>query len=192
MTERILNEQVKLANVRIAYPKVFKAEQYVSNGKPSGKPRFSLTMLVEPGTHNFNAVNKAILAAATAKWGKDGEKKLKALRGNSNKFCFLDGDAAEQEWKAGKWVLTAHRNEDQGRPGVYDRDKSPLTESDGKIQSGSWCNVVVEIWAQDGENSGIRCKLTSLQFVKEDDAIGGGGRRPTADDFDEVEEESVV
>lgn len=192
MTEKILNEQVALSNVRIIYPKVFKAEQYVSNGKPSGKPRFSCTFMIEPGGDNFKAVENAIKAAANAKWPGKGEAKLKGFRGNSNKFCFIDGDTKDNEIFEGLWILTAHRKEDQGRPGVFARNKSPLAESDNEVYGGIWADARVEIWAQDGENSGIRCKLSSIRKLRDGEPLSGGGRRPSADDYDDVEEEESV
>lgn len=191
MTDKILNELVKINGAICSYPRLFKAEQYVSSGKPSGKPRFSCTFLVEPGSESFKAVNDAILAAARATWKDKGEAKLKGFRGNSNKYCFIDGDTKDDEHSAGKWVLTAHRNEDQGRPGVYDRDTSPLSEGDGKPYAGCFVNARVEIWAQDGENAGIRCKLVSVQFVRDGQAFGGG-RKPKAEDYEAIPEEELA
>lgn len=190
--KRVENQVVRLKNVRLSYPKLAKAEQYVSNGKPSGKPRFSASFQVEPGSETYKAIEAAIKQAAADRWGKDADKKLKGLRGNSNKFCWVDGDTKDDESAEGKWILTSHRAESQGRPGIYAKDRSQLAPGDEQFPyAGCYVNAMVEIWAQDGENTGIRCTLLSVQFKADGEAFAGG-RKPSADDYEDEEEESLA
>jgi len=191
MVDTVANELVKLNKVRLSFPQLFEAKQYVSNGVPGGKPRFSATFMIEPGDANFKAINAAIDNAAKGKFKDKWEKKLAGLRGNSNKFCFVDGDTKDDERAEGKWILTSHRNEDQGRPGVYDKNRAPLTAADGKPYAGCYVNAMVEIWAQEGENAGIRCKLLAVQFAGDGEAFGGG-RKPKAEDFEVLEDEEAL
>ncbi|CAB4183194.1 Protein of unknown function DUF2815 [uncultured Caudovirales phage] len=189
-TERVDNQAVKLLNVRLSYPKIWKAE-YFDENEPQGKKRFSAAFHIEPGSDNFKRIEHAIETAAAEKFKDKAPKLLKGFRGNSNKFCFIDGDTKNDDTAEGVWVLSSHRNEDQGRPGIYDRDKTPLSAEDGRPYAGCYVNAMVEIWAQDGTNSGVRCKLLSMQFYKDGEAFSGG-RKPQADDYEVVEEEELA
>ncbi len=57
-------------------------------------------------------------------------------------------------------------------------DKTALTEADGRIYAGCYVNFNVDIWAQDGQYTGIRCSLNGVQFVKDGDAFGGAAACP--------------
>ena len=188
-----MGQKVKLANVRIAFCSSIwpgAAEQY--QGK--GVARHSATFLVEPNSANHAAIEKAIIAAAKEKWTKPGsaEKFVAAMRSNSNKFCYLDGDLKEYDGFAGMMYLAAHRKETDGAPTILDRDKSPLKQTDARPYAGCYVNAVVEIYAQDGENSGIRCGLMGVQFYKDGDSFGGAGKAKD-DDFEDlgVDEEAM-
>lgn len=187
--KRVDNHVVKLKNVRLSYPKLAKAEEYQ---KGDGKPRFSAAFLIEAGSETYTAVENAIKQAAKDRWPKDWEKRLKALRGNSNKFCWIDGDLRGDENSAGHWVLNSHRAEKMGRPGIYAKDRSQLAPGDEQFPyAGCYVNAMVEIWAQDGENTGIRCTLLSVQFKADGEAFAGG-RKPSADDYEDEEGESLA
>lgn len=72
------------------------------------------------------------------------------------------------------------------KPLVLDRDKSPLEENSGKPYSGAFCNLHVEIWAQDNKfGRRINATLLGIQFFRDGDSFGGGSR-PDADAFDDL------
>ena len=73
------------------------------------------------------------------------------------------------------------------RPTVLDRDKTPLTENDGKPYAGCYVNAVVDIYAQKGDFPGIRASVSGVQFHSDGEAFGGG-RPASADEFDDVTE----
>lgn len=52
--------------------------------------------------------------------------------------------------------------------------------------SGCYVNASVEFWAQDGDNSGIRCALRAVQFHRDGDAFAGGGSKVKTDEFDDL------
>lgn len=178
--------KVKLADVRIAFCQSIwpgQAEQY--QGK--GIARHSATFLIEPGSANHKAIEAAILAAAKDKWTKPGqaEKQIAAMRNNTNKFCYQDGSLKDYDGFEGKMYLASHRKETDGAPTVLDRDKSPLSPTVGRPYAGCYVNAVVDIYAQDGENSGIRCGLMGVQFFRDGDSFGGAGKAKD-DDFDDL------
>jgi hypothetical protein len=175
--------RVKLNDVRIAFcQSVFEAEQY--QGK--GVARHSATFLVEPGSANDKAIQKAIEAEAQAKWPKKWQAMLESMRGNSNKYCYQKGDLKEYDGFAGMMYIGAHRKQTDGQPLLIDQHKNPLKPSDGKPYGGCYVNCSFDIYAQDGENSGIRAGLMGIQFLRDGDSFGGAGKSK-GDEFDDIE-----
>jgi hypothetical protein len=178
--------KVKLTDARIAFCNSIwpgAAEQY--QGK--GVARHSATFLVEPDSANHKAIEAAILQAAKEKWTKPGqaEKQIAAMRGNTNKFCYQSGDLKDYDGFAGMMYLAGHRKETDGAPKLLDNDKSEL-KNNGRLFAGCYVNAVVEIYAQDGENSGIRCGLMGIQYARIGDSFGGASQAKD-DDFDAIE-----
>ena len=170
-----------LKNVRVAFVKVFNAVEFKAG---DGRPRYSITALVEPRSENDKAIRRAIeqegLAAHAAKW----DRVHAAMKGQKNQYCYLSGDTKEYDGFAGMMALSAHRRAADGRPIVIDRNKSPLTGADGKPYSGCYCNVKVSIYVQKGENPGVRASFSVVQFVKDGDAFSGS--TPNADEFEDL------
>jgi len=153
-----------------------------------GKPRWNATFLVEPGSENDKKIEAEIDAVGKEAF-KDKWPKVKAsMVGNANKYCYLDGDLKEYDGYAGMKYLSTHRpakmksGAANSRPAIIDRDKSQLTADDGKPYAGCYVNAKVSIWAQTGENPGIRGSFSVVQFDSEGDAFSAGA--PSTDEFE--------
>lgn len=182
--------KIKLNDVRLSFPNLWAAKEF----KPGdGKFRYDATFLIEPGSENDKKIRDAIKAAGEETWGAKGEKTLRAIEGQANKYAYQDGDLKEYDGYEGMWFLACHS---KVRPLVIDRrpklpDGSPniLTEADGKPYAGCYVNATVEIYAQKGENPGLRASFTGVQFVRDGDAFGGGSAAK-AEDFDDLGDSS--
>lgn len=185
-----MGTRLVLPNVRMAFNNLFTAEEY-SPG--DGKPRYSATFLIEKGSAMDKQIWAAINAEAANAWPKKPQAMVDSLKGNNNKFCYRDGDITTYDGFEGMFALASHRKESDGAPGVYDRDKTPLQARDGRPYSGCYVNAIVEIYAQTGENSGMRCGLVGVQFVKDGQSFGGASK-PKADDFEDLgmDEEALL
>lgn len=180
--------KITIKNARLSFPDLFEPRPF----KPGDTPKYKATFLVPKGSQQEKAIEEAILAVAKEKWPKDHLKVLNSIRGNANKFCFQDGDNKSHDGYEGMMAFSANN---KARPGVFDRDKSPLTKDDGRPYAGCYVNGVVEIFAYDNSGNGISASLSGVQFVKDGPAFSGG-RPATADDFDDLgvddEEEALV
>lgn len=173
-----------LKAVRIAFPVLFVAEQFQGEGGFS----YSATFLIEPGSANDKTVRDAI-AQAAKKWEKKTDEVMKAIQGQSMKFCYIDGNTKAYDGYAGKWALAAKRPQDSGKPKVLDKNKDvELTAEDGRIYGGCYVNAKCQIWAQvKGKGApGMRCSLIAVQFYSDGESFGGA---PPADGsgFESVE-----
>lgn len=171
--------KVKLSKVRLSFPDIWKAVEFKTG---DGKPRFNATFLVEPGSENDKAIRQAIKDAAKEVFGDKAEKMVKGFESNGNKFCYLDGDLKDYDGYKGLWYLATHS---KTRPSIFDRDKTPLVEEDGRPYAGCYVNAIVDVWAQKGENPGIRASFSGIQFHSDGDAFSGSAPA-SADDFDDL------
>lgn len=191
--------KVKLTNVRIAFiDSLRQAAQFDGQGAF----RYGATFLIEPGSENDKKMNDAINEAATEAWGKKAEAMLAGFRGNSNKFCYLDGNTKpDYEGFEDMMYVGAHRKQDDGRPLLLDLYADPTTGKparlidqstgewlpgkEGRIYAGCYVNATIDIYAQTKNYPGIRASLLGVQFAGDGDSFSGA-RRADDGDFDAV------
>lgn len=173
---------------RLSFPDLFTPRPF----KPGDKPKFKATFLVEKDGPEHKKISEAILAVAKEKWPKDYAKVIAGIKGNANKFCFQDGDTKTYEGYEGMMAFSAGNTT---RPLVIDRDKTPLTEADGKPYAGCYVVGSVDIFAYDNSGNGVSASLRGVQFVKDGPAFAGGGVA-SDEEFDDLgvddEEEALV
>lgn len=171
--------QLKLRNVRLAFPALFEAKTV--NGE--GDPAFSACFLLDPADPQVKAIHTAIDQTATEKWGAKAPAMLVQAR-KADKVCLHDGDLkATYEGFSGMLFVSA-RN--RVRPTVLDADKSPLVAADGKPYAGCYVNAVLDLWAQDNNyGKRVNATLMGVQFARDGDSFTGGGAA-SEDDFDDV------
>lgn len=173
--------KLKLENVRLAFPVLF--EPKTVNGE--GKPAFSAALLIDPADAQVKAINAAIDQIAKEKWGAKVEAVLKTLRA-TDKVALHDGDLkSSYDGFPGNLYVSARSTT---RPLVIDKDKSPLTEQDGKPYAGCFVNASIELWAQDNNyGKRVNASLRGVQFLRDGDAFAGGGAA-SEEEFDEITE----
>jgi hypothetical protein len=180
-----------LKNVRLSFPDLFVPKRF--QGDEKAPLQYKAVLLVKPGSENDTLIRDAINKAAAAKWNDKAAAMLKTIEGQSQKFCYIDGDTKEYDGYAGMWALTSNRNADQGAPAVVDKNPQvPLNASDGKPYGGCYVNAKVSLWAQENQwGKGLRCTLVAVQFAGDGDAFSGSGPA-SAEGFEEVAEEEVA
>lgn len=174
-----------LTDVRLTFPNLFKATKIGTEA--TAKPRYSANFLIAPGSAQYDACKKAIDAVGKAKWDKDWPGVEKVLE-KQDRIALHDGDLkAKYEGYPGNFFVTA-TSQENSRPTVIDRNRSPLVEGDGKPYSGCYVNASVEFWAQDDKQWGkrINCTLRGVQFNRDGDAFSGSAPA-AADEFEAVE-----
>jgi len=194
---------VQLKHVRIAFiDDLFEPGQY--EGK--GDFRHTATFIVEPGSANDKAIQAAIKQEAVTAWGKMAESKLEDMRGDKKAFSYQKGKKNTKgemyEGFEGMMSLSGVRKAKDGAPlflhNVKDTDPDSkhfgkaqrLTGKEGVIYGGCYVNAKVEMWAQSGSHSGMRCGLLGVQYDAPGDNFGGASR-PTDDGFDAVDAEET-
>lgn len=178
--------KLKLLEVRLSFPDLFVPVSFEEGDK---KLRYNATFLIEPGSENDKLIRATIKAVAEEVWSKKAEAMLGSFHGNTNKYCYLDGNTKEYDGYEGLWYLSSHRASGDGPPAIKGADIDPATgkvrdlkPDDGVIYAGCYVHALVDIYAQTNKYPGIRCGLVGVQFVKPGDAFSGAGRA-SDDDF---------
>lgn len=181
--------EILLKNVRLAFPQLFEAKTV--NGE--GEPAFSASFLMEPEHPAVAAINDAVEQIGKDKWGAKWAGIKKEL-GAKDKLPLHDGDLKSRYSGFEGMMYVSARS--KARQPVIDRDKSPLSASDGKPYAGCYVNAKITLWAQDNNyGKRINASLGAVQFFKNGEAFAGGGVSST-DDFEDLgvddEEEALV
>lgn len=173
--------KIKLSNVRLAFPVLFEAKTV--NGE--GKPAFSASFLIDPADPQTKVLNDAIEQVAKEKWGAKADAILKQMRAQ-DKVCLHDGDLkSNYDGFPGNLYVSSRS---ATRPLVIDKDKSPLSEQDGRPYAGCFVNASVELWPQDNNyGKRVNASLRGVQFYRDGDAFAGGGAA-SEDEFDDIAE----
>lgn len=169
--------KITVMDARLAFPNLFRPRP----GKDGGKAKYGATLIIPPNHPIIPELEAAMEKVAKDKWGDKAALVMAGLR-KQDKLCLHDGAVkAEYDGFAGNLFISANSDT---RPSVVDRNKSPLTENDGKPYAGCYVNGLIEIWAQDHKEHGkrINAQLRGAQFVKDGDAFAAGAPA-TVDEF---------
>lgn len=172
--------EVRLIKTRLSYPVLFTAKEFKAG---DGKPRFSASFIVEPGSENDNAVKAAIDKAIHEKFEGDTAKMARfraSCEGQKNQWCYRKSLEPETE---GMMVLACHV---KVKPTVVDRDKTPIPNgSSGRPYAGCYVFAICDIYVQTGDNPGLRASFSGVQFMANGDAFGSGAPA-SLDEFDDL------
>jgi len=164
---------IKIKNARLSFPSLFqKAEFQGKEGK------YEATLLFpKSDTKTYDAIMAGIEQC----------KKDNKIKVASDKLCIKDGDESEYDGCEGMWMVKAGNNK---RPTVINRDKTPLVEEDEVVYAGCYVNAIIDMWGQNNSyGKRVNANLLGIQFVKDGEPFGDGGKTADADEFDEIEEE---
>ena len=177
--------KVKLENVRLAFPALFEAKTV--NGE--GEPAYSAAFLMKPDHPSVAKLRAAFDSIGKDKWGAKWPNVKKEIEAK-DRFALHDGDTKSDYAGFEGQLFVSSRN--KSRPLVIDRDKSPLTQADGRPYAGCFVHASIELWAQDNSyGKRINASLRGVQFYKDGEAFAGGGAA-SDDEFDSVEDEATA
>lgn len=153
--------QLKLINVRLSFPDLFKPKAV----QPGSEPKYGASFLLykERDAAQIDAVRKAMFDVATEKWGTKIPTSLKKCLHEGTEKSYDGYDASNMFLSASATV----------KPSCVDRDRSPLNGETGKPYAGCQVNAVVRLWAQDNQfGKRINAQLQGVQFVADGEAFG--------------------
>ena len=177
--------RVKLENVRIAFPSLWRKATFGGGTADEKSTKFEATFLINKSdTETLAKIKGAINQALIKKYG-DKESFPPGIT-SSGRCCFRNGDDVAYDGFAGHMSLKCAN---KVRPSVINRDKSALTEEDGVVYGGCYVNVSFDIWIQDNSyGKKVNANLYAVQFAGDGEPFGAGSiPEGIIDDFDEIE-----
>ena len=146
--------------------------------------RFQCKGILSADHPDIKKIEEAEELAAKEKWGAKADAMLKMIR-KADDGVLHDGDM-KPNWDGFEGNFYVNCASDN-RPGIYDRDRTPLAQSDGRPYGGCFVNLRIDVWAQDnGYGKKLNASLLGIQFVRDGDSFAAGAPPADADDFPEL------
>lgn len=169
--------KIILKNVRVSFPSLFKKGSF--NGEET---KYEATFLLDKVEH---ADSIAEIKAQIADLVKVN---LKGAKVPADKLCLRDGDEVEYDGYAGCYSIKCSTKK---RPIVIDRDRSPLTEDDGKPYGGCYVNASIDLWVQNNAyGKRVNSTLLAVQFAKDGEPFADGSTGDV-NDFDMLDDDDM-
>lgn len=172
--------KVRLKNVRLSFPKLFKAES-VQKG---GEPKFSSSFLLNKKTDaaQIDLIRDTVEKMKHLKWGDNPPKGIKS--------CLHEG--SEKDFDGYDETVMFISSSTPRRPVVVDRDLTPLTAEDPKPYAGCFVNCTLRLWAQDNEfGKRVNAELCAVQFSNHGEEFSGKPKISAEEEFESLEDSSV-
>lgn len=154
---------VRLKNVRLSFPALFKPRAFEEGGEASYKATFLLD--VDKNADDITAIEEAIEGVL--------DEKYPTKRPKGIKLCLRDGTEKPDTDGYGDEIkfITASSKK---RVPLVDKDITvPLSEEDGKPYAGCYVNASIRLWAQDNKwGKRVNASLRAVQFVKDGTPFG--------------------
>lgn len=168
--------EVVLKNVRCSFPKYWKPEASVADGKKKYSGSFLIDPTTPDGKRNIKACEAAIhsVVEASPVW----KGKMPKIR-DPKRMAFIEGDECISEstgepYNGYEGMMVVKASNDRRFP-IVDKDKTPLTEEDGKPYAGCFVNAVVRFFGVSGSDkggAGIFASIEAVQFFRDGEAFG--------------------
>lgn len=182
--------ELKLENVRLSFPHLFKPKESVKDGPKKYRANFLIDPETKSGKRNLKNYEKVFEEIEDDVWGKNGVKFKPDRIPLSEGIDHEDKEGNVRDGYDGMMVIKATNNR---RPQVIDRHKDPISEEDGVIYAGCYVNAILNLWGnkdKDKGGNGIFATLEGVQFVKDGERFAAGGLRDDAfDDLGDEEDE---
>lgn len=179
---------VRTPQFRLSYPQLFEKKTNSLNGKEE----YTAQALFPKGT-DFSELEKAMVEAATTKFGADKSKWPKLERFWKPMVQKPNKETGKLEWPKGQseggFIINLRSDEEIKR---VDGKKDPITDPI-EFYAGCYCKAFINVFGYEVKKDkavikrGVTCKLLAIQKVGEGDSLGG--RQPVDIDsaFEQIE-----
>jgi hypothetical protein len=183
------NTKVITGKARLSYTHLF--EKFAWDEEQ--EPKFSVMLLIpKSDSRTMKALRAAEAAAAengrTTKFGGKLPKVIKSIIKDGDGVND-DGDeyAENNPERAGHWFMTVNS---KTRPSVVDQNLNEILDST-EVYSGCYARASINAYAYNTSgNKGVTFGLNHIQKMGDGDPLGGRSR--VEDDFDELDDDSMI
>lgn len=177
----ITSDVIKLKNVRLSFPHLFKPKAFDKNQDP----KYQATFILDPSDKDHVKMIKEIKAQAAKvlkeKFGEVPDR-------DELKLCYGLADKHPKKknyegYKGMFYIATSNTI----APTTIDRRKNDVFDADGVLYAGCYVNTNITLWPQDHPvgGKGVNANLRIVQFYQDGEAFGSA--KAKADEMDEVD-----
>lgn len=185
--------EIRLQNVRIAFPAIDKPEAF-----GDGEPAFQGKFIILPKSKNSQAIKEAMLAVAKEQWKEKAAAVTQMLK-DDKKVCYIEAPYRSKktgEVYSGFEGMHSLSTRSKTQPTVFTKSGLAVTdprEMKSLIYSGCFVHAKVQLWAQDNKwGRRINCSLLGVMFAVDGEAFGGATPASAADFADLASEEDPL
>lgn len=173
--------RVKTGKIRLSFPNLF--ERFEKSGK------YQAQLMIPKGSDTEKVLEKAIENAKqdgkTRLWGGKIPGRLEISRKDGDE---PDDNGETYPENAGMWLVSAKSNT---KPKVYDTDGSDIFEQES-IYGGCYVQAIFDVYPYANDSKGIAFALSGIKKIADGEPLGGGSYKPSADDFDDAEDDDLL
>lgn len=184
-----MGKRIELTMVRLAF-----ADGVFETRRMEGSDRdlYQANALFAKDHPAYKLVEAAATEVAGEEWGAKAADviALAKKKEDGKNWVLKDGSLKTYDGYAGNFYIGPNSKK---RPTVLNRDGTPLTAADGKIYSGCYVDMIVEVYAYSHPvgGKGVSSEIKGIRFRKDGDAFGGGAP-VTADAFSAIAEDDDI
>ena len=173
------NVRVKLNNVRLSFPALFKKAVFEGN---EGKYEGTFLIHKDDQADLIKTVEASMDKFLVSRFSSEA-KIPKSLK----RTCFVDGDTKDYD---GYENHMAFKGTSNSRFPVLNRDKTPLAAEDDVIYAGCYVNAILEFWYSDHPKGGkqLLANLLGVQFAKAGETFSAASVA-AVDDFEMIDDD---
>lgn len=176
---------LKLRDVRLAFiqdlfiPRAYKDD-------PTKKKKFKCKLLIGKEHPQIDEVKEELSRLATEVWKEKAANIINSIKGDRQRFAFLDGDLSNYEGFPGNYSIAASNDTKplflHANPGTKE-NPNLITQESGVLYSGAFVIAHISFWTWDKSGPQVNCNLLGLQFYRPGEAFSGGGTSSKVEEF---------
>ena len=167
------SEIIKLKNVRLSFPRLFKPRAF----REGQEPRFEGTFILDPSDEKHQAIIDEIEATGEEilkeVWPKSIPKSVVRCYGLSDD----QNPPLEYDGYPGMYFVRTSANL-KNPPGIFDRGRNELTLDANGVEpkipyAGCYVHATITLWVMNNEfGKRVNANMRLVQFVRDGDAFG--------------------
>ena len=178
------SEKIRLMDVRLSFPRLWEARAF----QEGQAKRYEASFLLDPTRED----HQEVIAQIEAEAERIAKEEFKGKVPAKLEYCFGEGndqtndDGEVYDGYADMWYIRTAKPEKRGPITIVDRDRSPLTEEDGKPYGGCYVEATITLWTQNNQwGKRVNANIRAIRFLRDGDAFGTAPV-DADDEFDEI------
>lgn len=173
---------LRINNVRISYPVLFRPKGFEGNDQAEKKYSAVFVLDKQKNKKDLRDIQNAIRAVIDEKWGDKRPKNIK--------LCLIEASEKEGTYSNEEDLMLLSSSTPRRPPVVGKNPENEVHEDDDEVWPGCFVNASVRFWAQDNKyGKRVNCELRAVQTLAKGDRWGGPDPVDPNEEFESYDDE---